>query len=304
MDKKRLSIVLNGYNLRRFPPGLPEALRLAADEMGWEAWVDISISLDHFAQLVRRAIASGADTLLTGGGDGTLHHAINQPGIERLTLGVLPLGTINAFLRAARVNVRRPERALRQLLGGREIHGRVGLLNGVRFACFASWGFDARVVHTNPRALKKAVGAASYACTGAVELARWRANEVTGELRPGGHEPLRASSVVVSKIENYAGVNCFTARLADPHFEALAIRHDDPVTLLRMATHVLLRHPARGINPPAGLRQVRRCAGVAWRSPRHTYVQLDGEDATVPDTHAMRLVVDPVEQRYLVPLEY
>lgn len=304
MQRKPLSIVLNGYNLRRFPSGLPEALRAAAFDLGFEAWVDISISLEHFHQLVRRAIGGGAETLLTGGGDGSLHHAINQPGIERVRLGVLPLGTINAWLRAAGVDVAKPEVALRQILAGRVIEGRLGFLNGQRFACFASWGFDARTVHSNPRSLKKVLGASSYGLTGTVELLRWRARENSGVLRPGGHEPLRATSVVVSKIQNYAGVDCFSARLTDPFFEALAVRHDDPASLLRMAAHIALRHPARGIAPPRGLRQVRRCAGVAWDSPLPASVQLDGEAAIVPAPHRLRLRADPVGQRYLVPKAY
>lgn len=51
------------------------------------------------------AVAAGCDTIISAGGDGTLNGVLNgiAPDFDRVTLGVLPLGTANDFCRSIAV---------------------------------------------------------------------------------------------------------------------------------------------------------------------------------------------------------
>jgi diacylglycerol kinase family enzyme len=51
--------------------------------------------------LFERAAAEGADALVAGGGDGTVSHAAGAALAAGMTLGVIPLGTLNHFARDA-----------------------------------------------------------------------------------------------------------------------------------------------------------------------------------------------------------
>lgn len=56
-------------------------------------------SLDALRAAIADELARGASTLGIGGGDGTLHHAVNAIGDAPVTLAPLPLGTGNDFCR-------------------------------------------------------------------------------------------------------------------------------------------------------------------------------------------------------------
>jgi diacylglycerol kinase (ATP) len=56
-------------------------------------------SLDALRAAIADELGRGVSTLGIGGGDGTLHHAVNAIGDARVTLAPLPLGTGNDFCR-------------------------------------------------------------------------------------------------------------------------------------------------------------------------------------------------------------
>lgn len=78
-----------------------EALRQAfADhslDYEFESIVEICARPKFLAQIVRQAIASGADVIAAGGGDGTISTVANQLVGTDVSLGVLPFGTLNHF---------------------------------------------------------------------------------------------------------------------------------------------------------------------------------------------------------------
>lgn len=299
----KIYLILNGYNLRRLARGLPGHLRDSSRSLGHEAHVAVSSSIDHFNELVGQAIARGAELLLIGGGDGSLHHAVNHPEARRVTMGCLPMGTINAFLRSFGMRLRDPAKALPVLLNrGRMVRGNCGLMNGRRFCCFASWGFDARVVHRNPAELKRWLRAGSYGVTGLRELIHGARHENGGTVSVNGRERVwpKATSAVVSKIRNYAGSNAFGAGVESPDLEGVICETDTPGALLNMTRYLACRGPARGAPPP---RQVHRIGGfheLLWTSDHPADVQLDGEPVELPGADRLDVSLDPVEQRYLV----
>jgi len=288
-------VLLNGHNLRRQPADLAERMCAAVRGAGHGCRVEVSRSAEHMLALFGSAAEVGVDAILVGGGDGTLHMAVNHPLAPKVVLGVLPMGTINAFARSAEMPHSDAMAGLRSLLRGGPSEGRCGIVGGRRFACFASWGFDARVVHRNSSALKRRIGALSYVATGVAQLARWRANQVVGAVRADG-ETLRATSVLVSKIDNYAGARAFRVGAADPAFDVALSPSDDPISALAFwANVVAIRRPLRGTRRMHGVRAVQ------WSSRRPTHVQIDGEAVDIPDAARFDIGIDLTPQRYWLP---
>lgn len=304
LNDLKILIILNGSNLRRWHPRLPERLRIVGARRGLFPEIAISKSVEHVYEIVDDAVDKGIDVIISGGGDGTLHHIVNHPLIPKVIVSMLPAGTINAFLRSARGDYSNPLRAFEQLLDGEIVEGHVGRINGRRFACFASWGFDARVVHKNPSSLKRAIRAGSYVVTGIRELASWKKSSVPGRLRIGGtgNAPFHAGAVVVCKVRNYAGFNAFSVDSTMPGFEMLWTRDESPAEVAALYATIAGR-------ALTGL-QLKRLAGVgyrdgvrelAWLSTKPAFVQLDGEEIVLEDSRRIVVDTDPVTQRYLLP---
>lgn len=295
----KISMVLNGGNLWRFPPALPEQLRTVAAEAGHTAEVHVSRSPQHAMQLIGQAVEAGAEALFAGGGDGTLHHVVNHPEIYRVTLAPLPMGTVNAFLRAEQVDVSNPVTALRQLLSRpiRECH--CGLFHDVRFACFASLGYDARVVHGNSRRVKRYLRRYSYVATGMLELLR-PGRAVAGRVAIDGATARPASSAIYSRICNYAGRPCFSVGLGNDWMEAVLTEGDTIPSVAALLTYLGGCGPARGKPAPSRVVHCPRLATSEWTFERQPVVQLDGEESRLdlPATFQVRL--DPRGQRFFV----
>ncbi|MEQ8820609.1 MAG: diacylglycerol kinase family protein [Sumerlaeia bacterium] len=300
----KVTLILNGNSLRGKSDGLPQTLRSICENRGHRVRLGVSRSLPHFREMMRRAIAGRPDVILVGGGDGTFHHAINVPGAETVPMAPLPIGTINAFQRAAGLTALKPPDALRALLGGAIVEGWCGILADKRFACFASLGFDARAIHRNPLWLKDMMRAGSFLVTGTRLLASSVRDSCPGTLSFDRRD-LRfpAASVLISKIQNYAGFSCFGASFEKPRLEAVFTATDSAKTLMQMASYLGARGPVYGDPVPNGLVHVRRFREARWRSPCPTLVQLDGEAILFEDTCRLKIGLDPRRQRYLVPAD-
>lgn len=77
---------------------------------------------EHAVEIVREADFKGYDGVIAAGGDGTLFEVINgyfqNPAKKRIPLGVLPMGTGNAFARDLDLHVDRWEEAVEIIAGG------------------------------------------------------------------------------------------------------------------------------------------------------------------------------------------
>ena len=73
------------------------------------AGLDVEITLartgDSFVQELRRKVAAKPRAIVVGGGDGTLNAAVSILIGTNVTLGILPLGTLNHFARDLRIPV-------------------------------------------------------------------------------------------------------------------------------------------------------------------------------------------------------
>jgi YegS/Rv2252/BmrU family lipid kinase len=118
----------------------------------------------------RQAIASGCDTVLACGGDGTVHDVLQGMVGSQAALGVIPLGTANALAHDLRIP-RNPVNAARVALAGvprRFAVGRVeyqdfvGKRGSRYFTVAVGVGIDAHLFYKLNVAMKDRLGMSAY----------------------------------------------------------------------------------------------------------------------------------------------
>ena len=122
----------------------------------------------------RRAALDGCDQVFVAGGDGTLNEVLNgvaqvDGALERIPLGVVPLGTGNDFATALGIPDA-PEAAVDALLAGRVAAVDVGRLNDRCFLNVSAGGFIADVSDAVRPQLKTVLGKLAYLVGGAQVL--------------------------------------------------------------------------------------------------------------------------------------
>ena len=176
--KPHWRLVLNGKSAG------DEAVREAVARMR-EAGVRLDVRVTweggDAERYVAEAIADGIDTILAGGGDGTLSEvattlAHRDEAAEALpTLGLLPLGTANDFASACGLP-QEPDAALRLVLANAALPMDLLRLdaNGETHWCanLASGGFGTEVTTETHEGLKNALGGLAYVLTGLSRLGR------------------------------------------------------------------------------------------------------------------------------------
>jgi YegS/Rv2252/BmrU family lipid kinase len=118
----------------------------------------------------RQAVASGCDTVLACGGDGTVHDVLQGMVGSQAALGVIPLGTANALAHDLRIP-RNPVNAARAALAGvsrRFAVGRVeyqdfaGKRGSRYFTVAVGVGIDAHLFYKLNVAMKDRLGMSAY----------------------------------------------------------------------------------------------------------------------------------------------
>ena len=77
----------------------PEALTQRFKSLGIEADVRVARDGDHLRALAKEAASTSPPTIVAGGGDGTISTVAAVLAGSEITLGILPLGTLNHFAR-------------------------------------------------------------------------------------------------------------------------------------------------------------------------------------------------------------
>ncbi len=172
MDKNTLSfIVINGKGANN------DALRSAVTQLreeGYSLAVRVTWEQGDAARYVKEAADQGAQTVIAGGGDGTINEvatALAQvDAARRPALGIVPLGTANDFATSAGV----PEeidRALQLAVVGRAFPVDLVRVNDEAwFINMATGGFGTRITTQTPEKLKAALGGISYFIHGMLRL--------------------------------------------------------------------------------------------------------------------------------------
>ncbi len=121
---------------------------------------------------IREAVRSNAPIVVLVGGDGTQTIGADEIAHSKTILGVVPAGTGNSF--AESLGVRALDSAFDAIAYGRVERVDVGVVNGTRFANFATIGLAAVISKRTPRWLKHLLGPAAYGLSAARPLMRHR----------------------------------------------------------------------------------------------------------------------------------
>ena len=178
---RHLRLILNGKSAD--DPQIRQAVEEIRDG-GDRLEVRVTWEQGDAARMAREAVAEGVQTVVAGGGDGTLHEVVEGvlEAEEELapdrrpmcSLGLVPLGTANDFAHTADLPLD-PLEALRGIVTRAPRSIDVGRVGGRCFVNVATGGLGAEITSETSEGMKSALGRLAYLLTG---LARFR------DLRP------------------------------------------------------------------------------------------------------------------------
>jgi YegS/Rv2252/BmrU family lipid kinase len=249
--------------------------------------VDIfaSIGQGHAAQLAREAYDQGYRRFLAVGGDGTAHEILNgvfagRSSVERISLGFLPLGTGNSFLRdftkdGAKASLQAiSENRTRAVDLLRLIHaaGETYSFN------LLSVGFTADVAALTNRALKP-LGHLGYLLGVFVRVLQLRRRSFALRCDDDQEWDERRSLFLTFNNSKYTGGTMLIAPQADPTDGLIEFVRWGPIGRLGLLRNLPRLYDGTHIEHPlASRRAVRR---VEFRDPAPVDIMIDGEVATL-----------------------
>ncbi|MBM0990287.1 lipid kinase YegS, partial [Enterobacter hormaechei] len=164
-------LILNGKSAGN------DLLRQAITELredGARIHVRVTFEKGDAARYIDEGIRLGAETIISGGGDGTINEIagalIDLNTAHRPVMGILPLGTANDFATSAGI----PEdlgKALQLAILGKATAVDIAQVN--ERTCFinmATGGFGTRITSETPEKLKAALGGVSYLIHGLMRM--------------------------------------------------------------------------------------------------------------------------------------
>jgi diacylglycerol kinase (ATP) len=148
-----------------FLPSINQALRQRFGRLEIVVTVGPRDAEDAAAQAVR----DGCDRIFVAGGDGTLNEVVNglmsAGALDRVQIGLLPLGTGNDFARMLHLS-EHPEEAVAAMFDAREIPVDVGTLNDRAFINASGGGFISEVTQALDDRLKSIAGKLAFLIAG------------------------------------------------------------------------------------------------------------------------------------------
>jgi len=151
----------------------------------------------------RQAINAGVTTVVALGGDGTVMACADALAGTSVALGVIPMGTGNLLAANLGIPTRLTDAAAAVAAGHRRLLD-VGVVDGRCFTVMAGMGFDARMLHDAPAALKARIGWPAYAAAAVRHLCGVPMN-VTLRLDDGPPIRRRARAVLVGNVGRLPG---------------------------------------------------------------------------------------------------
>jgi diacylglycerol kinase family enzyme len=124
---------------------MPQRLRALFKDTAIHPHIALARSGPEVSALAHRAVQEGAQTLVAGGGDGTINAVAAALVGTEVALGVIPLGTLNHFAQDLHIPLD-VEGAVHTLLEGHSMSIDVGEVNGHVFLNNSSLGWYPRIV--------------------------------------------------------------------------------------------------------------------------------------------------------------
>jgi YegS/Rv2252/BmrU family lipid kinase len=253
------------------PNGSLERVVRAAGELGWRIEVAETAAAGDATRL---AASSSHPVVLCAGGDGTLNEVIQGLAGTDITVGAIPLGTVNVWARELGLSLD-PVEATRQLLTGHVRRIDLGRANGRYFLLMAGLGIDAVAIHAiEGTTTKRRFGPLAFLAAGAFEALSNRGHRLRLQVDDGETFETNAALVTVGNTRLWAGAVQITNRASavDGLLDVCVFPGRSLLTKLRHLFLVFIgRHAS---DPEVTYLQVRRLQ-VAARPP--VPIQVDGE---------------------------
>ncbi len=179
---RSLAIIINPIAGAGSRPGRGPDPRAFAQEFlrhhGARGDVSVTRGSGHARELAAAAVASGCDTIVAWGGDGTVNEVASAVAFSEARLAIIPRGSGNGLARHLRIPSR-PTGALAVALAGTEVRMDVGELDGCYFVNVAGAGIDAVVAHAFARAGAHGRGLRRYVLEAIREVRGYRASRLS-----------------------------------------------------------------------------------------------------------------------------
>lgn len=143
---KALEVIINASSGPIGKEETREQLAQLFGENGIDARIRLARSGKDLVDLARRAVESDAQTIVAGGGDGTINAVAATLVDSGKSLGVLPLGTLNHFAKDLRIPLNLKE-AVHTIIAGHVVPVDVGEVNGHIFLNNSGLGLYPSLVH-------------------------------------------------------------------------------------------------------------------------------------------------------------
>ena len=150
VSRGHIAVVLNAKSGHGTDPKAAERLKEIFAEAGREARITLATGGKEINAAMRRAVEGGCETLVAGGGDGTINCGASAAMERGIPLGVLPLGTLNHFAKDLGIPLDLEE-AARVVLTGIVCKVDVGEVNGRIFLNNSSLGVYPAIVRLRER---------------------------------------------------------------------------------------------------------------------------------------------------------
>jgi len=145
LQQTRMDIIVNAGSGTGGKRDLKSQLAESFATAGIDARIRMARNGGEVLRLGRRAVQDGAKTIVAGGGDGTVSAIAAMVAGTDITLGVLPLGTLNHFAKDLRIPLDLAG-AVRILAEGHTVNVDVGEVNGQIFINNSSLGIYPKLV--------------------------------------------------------------------------------------------------------------------------------------------------------------
>jgi YegS/Rv2252/BmrU family lipid kinase len=141
----KIEVIINASSGAGNNANVQQDLAKAFKAAGVEAQISLARNGAEAIKLVQRAVRSDAETIVAGGGDGTISSVAAAVIESGKALGVLPFGTINHFAKDLHIPLDLAG-AVETIVAGHEVRVDVGEVNGHIFINNSSLGLYPRIV--------------------------------------------------------------------------------------------------------------------------------------------------------------
>jgi YegS/Rv2252/BmrU family lipid kinase len=241
---------------------------------GREAHIVLARDGTELRSALRRAVEIGCETLVAGGGDGTVNIAASGVVSGEIVLGVLPLGTLNHFAKDLGIPLD-PEQAAQVIVDGGWCRVDTGEVNGRVFLNNSSLGVYPLIVRLRERYRATLRGKWIAAFWAALTVMR-RNPFMAVKLHVEGQEMIRRTPLLLVANNEYrtTGIHAGTREsIVDGKLALYVLKAERRQGLLRLAFKTLLEGAAR-----VQELDLFRVEQISVETPRRRLqVALDGE---------------------------